>query len=78
MSYQPYNKRPPKYYNGKKVWGKRDCKDFKPRFWDRRYCKLEDDCRANGYHCDGFTGILSRGPKLCTGITTKKWEEIIS
>jgi len=79
MAYQPINKPIPKYFNGKKVWSyKRDCKDFEPYFFNRRYCKLEDSCRADGYHCEGFSGIMSRRKKLCTGITTNRWKEIIS
>ena len=79
MSYQPINKPIPKYYNGEKVFGKkRDCEDFRPYFWDSRYCKLENNCKAEGYHCDGFTGTLSRSPKSCTGISKDRWQEIIS
>lgn len=79
MAYQPIEKPIPKYYNGDKVFGKkRDCKDFKPYFWNRCYCKLERNCRANGYHCEGASGPLSRCPKCCTGIKVDKWQKIIS
>ena len=78
MSYQPIDKPISKYYNGRKVWGKRDCEDFKPYFWDRKYCKLESSCRAEGYHCEGFNSPLSSWPKKCTGIAINKWQEIIS
>ena len=78
MSYQPINEPIPKYYNGKKVWGKRDCKDFEPYLFNRRYCKLENNCRTDGYHCEGFSGVMSRYKKLCTGIATDRWYEIRS
>ena len=78
MSYQPINEPIPKYYNGRKVWGKRDCEDFKAYFWDRKYCKLENNCKAEGYHCEGFTGAMSRSPKSCTGIARDRWYEINS
>ena len=79
MAYQPINEPIPKYYNGVKVFSKeRDCKDFKPYFWNRRYCKLENSCRKDGYHCEGLSGIMSRLPILCTGITEDKWQKIIS
>ena len=79
MAYQPIYKPIPKYFNGEKVWGKRDCEDFKAYFfWDRRYCKYEYSCRRDGYHCEGLSGILSRRPKLCTGIAIDRWQEIIS
>ena len=79
MAYQPINKSIPKYFNGEKVFGKkRDCKDFKPCFWDRRYCKLENNCRAKGYHCEGMSALLSSPPKECTGIKIDKWQKIIS
>ena len=79
MAYQPIEKPIPKYFNGKKVWSyKRDCEDFKPYFWNRRYCKLESNCRTDGYHCEGLAGIMSRCKKLCTGIKIDKWQKIIS
>ena len=79
MSYQPIEKPIPEYCYGEKVFGrKRDCEDFKPFFWDRKHCKLENNCQSKGYHCEGFTGILSRRNKLCTGINEDKWQKIIS
>lgn len=79
MAYQPINKPIPKYFNGKEVFSrKRDCKDFKPHFWDRRYCNLESNCRTNNYHCEGLSGIANRRNKLCTGIKIDRWQQIIS
>ena len=69
MAYQPIEK---------PISEKRDCKDFKPSFFNRRYCKLENSCRMHGYHCEGNSGVLSSRPKLCTGITIDKWQKIIS
>ena len=43
-----------------------DCKDFKPKFWDREHCKLINECSNAGkeyildtfiYHPDECTGI---------------------
>lgn len=77
MSYQPFEKSIPKYFNGEKIWGKRDCKDFKPYFMDRKHCRLQNSCMANDYHCEGGNGILNRRDKLCTGIDINKWQKII-
>ena len=86
MAYQPIEKPIPKYFNGKKVFGrKRDCKDFKPYFWDRRYCKLSDKCEKEGY--GGIFPITMKpcisdgsliNDLLCTGIKLDKWQKIIS
>jgi len=79
MAYQPIEKPIPKYFNGNEVFGyKRDCKDFESFFFNRRFCKRESNCRANGYHCEGFAGIMSRGKKLCTGIKIDRWQKIMS
>jgi len=87
MAYQPVNKPIPKYFNGEKVFGKkRDCKDFKPYFWDRRYCKLSKKCKACGYSLNTvyqskkiYQGINELyAEKLCTGIKKDKWQQIIS
>ena len=86
MSYQPIEKPIPKYFNGEKIFGrKRDCEDFKPLFFNRRYCKLSDKCIKKGYHCDlpynvplydlGCEEILS--DRICTGIEIEKWKKII-
>ena len=85
MSYQPINKPIPKYYNGRKVWGKRDCEDFKAYFWDWRYCKLSDKCKKSGYGgcfqhtnwaCSGDGSLYNN--LLCTGIGLDRWQKIIS
>jgi len=78
MAYQPIEKPIPKYFNGKKVWGKRDCKDFKPFFLDRRHCKLADNCRTGDYHCESISSITNRWGKLCTGIKIDRWQKIVS
>lgn len=81
MAYQPIEKPIPEYFEGKKVFGKkRDCKDFKPYFFNREHCKLEANCRVNGYHCEGLSGMLAhpRVKKLCTGISIDRWENIMS
>ena len=71
MSYQPIEKPIPKYHNGEKVWGKRDCEDFKPYFFNKRYCKLGEKCKGCGYH-----HILYQ--TMCIGINEDKWQKIIS
>jgi len=85
MAYQPINKPIPKYFNGKKVWSyKRDCEDFKPYFWNRRYCKLSNKCGNNKY--GGILPYTGKGCSdrtllhglLCTGIKKDRWQEIIS
>ena len=77
MAYQPIDNPIPLYFNGKKIFGrKRDCKDFKPYFWNRRYCKLSDKCEKRGYYYDFFRG--DKITILCTGIDRERWEKIIS
>ena len=59
-----------------------DCKDFKPKFWDRGHCKLADKCASAGeeyimdtflYHPDGCTGIkYPECPKRPTSAPPKK------
>ena len=86
MAYQPIDKPIPKYFNGEKVFGKkRDCKDFKAYFFDRRCCRLSNKCKKEGYGCL-FPGTMkpcwSDGSLLnnvlCTGIVLDKWQKIIS
>ena len=86
MAFQPINKPIPKYFNGRKVWGKRDCKDFKPYFFNRRYCKLSNKCKKYVYRqeevykskifFEGFNEYYSE--KMCMGITENRWQKIIS
>jgi len=88
MAYQPIEKPIPKYYNGKKVWGKRDCEDFKPLFFNRRYCKLSDECKKCGYFQDCYmiNGVINNSLGIyqkmmntfCTGIDKDRWQKIIS
>ena len=85
MAYQPMNKPIPKYFNGKKVWShKRDCKDFKPYFFNKRYCKLSEKCKKGKYYCeDPLTKTPCYYPDLaygvrCTGISIDNWKKIIS
>ena len=89
MSYQPIEKQIPRYFNGEKVQGKRDCKEFKPYFFKRRYCKLSNKCTKKGYHCDlpydtPFEALLDDWKcegllldRICTGIEIEKWKKII-
>jgi len=87
MAYQPIEKPIPKYFNGDEVFGrKRDCKDFKPMFWNRRYCKLSDKCKKCGYRqeevykskvfYEGLNEYYSE--KMCTGIDKDRWQKIVS
>ena len=79
MAYQPIEKPIPKYFNGKEV---QDCADFKPFFFNRKYCKLTDKCKKCGYHCVIFEHLEpfeSYYPEtLCTGINNERWKKIIS
>lgn len=85
MAFQPINKPVPKYYNGKKVFGReRDCKDFKPYFFNRKYCKLSDKCEKKGYGCvfpytmQNCANSDLYNDLLCTGIDRDRWQEIMS
>jgi len=85
MAYQPIDKPIPKYFNGKKVWNyKRDCEDFKPYFFNQRFCKLSDKCEKEGYGCVfPYTMKNCKNSNLysdlfCTGIAIDRWQEIIS
>jgi len=82
MAYQPIEKTIPEYFNGEKVWGKRDCKDFKLFFFNRRYCKLSNKCKKCGYHCvefEYYEPLESYYPEtVCTGINKDRWQKIIS
>ena len=84
MAYQPINTPIPKYYNGEKVFGKkRDCEDFKAYFWNRRYCKLSNNCEKCGYYYEVdeyYEQLESFYPEelLYTGIKLDRWREIIS
>lgn len=46
----------------------RDCKDFKPMFWDRGHCKLANKCANAGSFVEG--GYF---PSYCSGV---KWGSI--
>lgn len=84
MAYQPKIKSIPFIFNGREVWGKRDCEDFKPYFFSRRYCKLSEKCKKYKYYCEfPLTKIPCYHPELtynalCTGIDIDRWKKIIS
>jgi len=52
-----------------------DCTNFKPFFFDKEHCKLTSKCaNAEGfYQMDCYL----RHPDLCTGVSTKKYDEWI-
>lgn len=85
MAYQPIEKPIPEFFNGNKIFGKkRDCKDFKPFFFNKRFCKLSDKCEKGGYGCV-FPYTMHNcensdlyNDLLCTGIKKDRWEKIIS
>ena len=45
---------------------KQDCKDFKPKFWDKEHCKLSNKCENAGIEYE--VDCLLYPPDLCTGI----------